>query len=138
MSIKCIAVPPSKKPSGLASFGSTTCTISVADSEGRFPGGAPVMPRPSEVVSNPEAELHFPEHRRSARRRKQEIFPVLVEQRLPGEIEVHREAEHEALEADAVRRAAVDQPEARDGLRGPEDRRHVAEDVLLEADRRGE
>ena len=36
MSMRCITVPPRMNPSGLASFGSTTCTISVADSAARF------------------------------------------------------------------------------------------------------
>jgi hypothetical protein len=39
MSMRCITVPPSMYPSGFASFGRTTCTISVALSEGRFAGG---------------------------------------------------------------------------------------------------
>src|SRR5690349_7201107 len=36
MSIRCMTVPPRMNPSGFASFGSTTCTISVADSDARF------------------------------------------------------------------------------------------------------
>src|SRR5690242_6090279 len=36
MSIRCMTVPPRMNPSGLASFGSTTWTISVADSDTRF------------------------------------------------------------------------------------------------------
>ena len=36
MSIRCITVPPRMNPSGFASFGRTTCTISVADSAARF------------------------------------------------------------------------------------------------------
>src|SRR5512140_457482 len=36
MSIRCITVPPRMNPSGFASFGNTTCTISVALSDGRF------------------------------------------------------------------------------------------------------
>src|SRR3954464_820792 len=36
MSIKCITVPPRMNPSGFASFGNTTCTISVAESADRF------------------------------------------------------------------------------------------------------
>src|SRR5262245_19885545 len=36
MSMRCMTVPPRMKPSGLASFGSTTCTISVSDSAARF------------------------------------------------------------------------------------------------------
>ena len=36
MSMRCITVPPRMNPSGLASFGSTTCTISVAESAARL------------------------------------------------------------------------------------------------------
>src|SRR5438128_1210118 len=36
MSMRCMTVPPRMNPSGLASFGNTTCTISVADSEARL------------------------------------------------------------------------------------------------------
>ncbi len=36
MSIRCITVPPRMNPSGFASFGSTTCTISVKDADGGF------------------------------------------------------------------------------------------------------
>src|SRR3954471_4453481 len=38
MSMRCITVPPRMKPSGLASFGRTTWTISVALSAGRLAG----------------------------------------------------------------------------------------------------
>ena len=34
MSMRCITVPPRMNPSGFASFGRTTCTISVAEAEG--------------------------------------------------------------------------------------------------------
>src|SRR5690606_17938644 len=36
MSMRCMTVPPRMNPRGFASFGSTTCTISVNVSEGRF------------------------------------------------------------------------------------------------------
>src|ERR1051325_10932909 len=36
MSMRCITVPPRMNPSGFASFGSTTWTISVSDSDARF------------------------------------------------------------------------------------------------------
>src|SRR5579871_5751968 len=127
MSIQCMAVPPRRNPRGFASFGSTTCTISVADADGRFACRCSVTrPGGLEVVSNPEAERHLPERRRSTGRRKEQILPVLVEQRLPREIEVHREAEQKALEADAVRGAAVDQTEAGDRRRRSEHRGDVA------------
>src|SRR5208337_4431974 len=37
-SIRCITLPPSRFPKGLASLGSTTSTISAADSATVFPG----------------------------------------------------------------------------------------------------
>src|SRR5262245_50609589 len=38
MSMRCMTVPPRMNPSGLASLGSTTCTMSVALSAGRLAG----------------------------------------------------------------------------------------------------
>src|SRR5579862_2616172 len=141
MSMRCITVPPRMKPSGLASFGRTTCTISVKESPGRL-----------EVVPNPEAELHLTEEQvargqpvragrnaqRGRVRREERVFPAPVEERPPREIEVHREPEEEALEPEPVGGAAVDQPEPADGHRIARHRREVAERILREADGRRE
>src|SRR4051812_28894218 len=104
MSIRCMTVPPRMKPSGLASFGSTTCTISVADSSARF--GVR-----SEIVANPDREARLAEPLAAAhpfRRavlREDDVFPRLVEGRSPRPVEVDREAERERLEAEPVRGA---------------------------------
>ena len=73
-----------------------------------------------EVVADPQRELDLAQpvaaaaERRPSRGRigEHQIFPVAVEQRPPRPVEMDREAERERLEADAVGRAAVDQPEA--------------------------
>src|SRR5262249_39836886 len=128
MSIRCMTVPPRMNPSGLASFGRTTCTISVKESSGRL-----------EVVSNPESKLHLPEdivaRRNAARpdrypgggciRCEERVLPRLIEERLPRKVEVHRKAQEEALEAEAVRCAAVDQPQPADLQRLPQHGREV-------------
>src|SRR5688572_11996658 len=79
----------------------------------------------SAVVADPELELHFPEGRAICKaigvrgagldaRTDGGVLVVLVEQRLPRKIEVHRETEQETLEPEAVGRAAVEQPDAAD------------------------
>src|SRR5207244_13248714 len=77
MSMRCITVPPRMKPRGFASFGRTTLTISVADSDARL-----------EIVANPNREARFAEvvgaadalscgaHGRAA---EDDVLPVLVE-----------------------------------------------------------
>src|SRR3954468_16158674 len=70
-----------------------------------------------EVVPDPEVELALPELVAAAAGREDQVFPVLVERRLPHVVDVQREAEQEALDADAVRGPAVLQAPAGDGLR---------------------
>src|SRR5687767_12081936 len=82
---------------------------------------------PLEIVADPDAELHLAEPGTAGvwtdhavdRRRvgEQHVLVILVEQRAPRPIEVNRESEGERFEPDAVRGAAVDEPEARDGPR---------------------
>ena len=74
------------------------------------------------IIAYPDAELHPAEPGAPGVRAgqpirngwigEQHIFPILVEQRAPRPVEVHGEPERERLEAEAVRRRAVDQPEA--------------------------
>src|ERR1700719_1696489 len=94
MSIRCMTVPPRMNPSGFASLGSTTCTISVADSAARL--GA--MSEPLEVVADPEREPRLSARGAAAGGRKQHVLPVLVEQRAPRAVEVDREPEREGFE----------------------------------------
>src|SRR5688572_26719778 len=78
--------------------------------------------RALKVVTDPERELRLPERAAAAERRKPQVFPVLVQQRLPGPVEVHREPERECLEADAVGRSRVHEPQSTDHGRFTEDR----------------
>src|SRR5688572_21235137 len=112
MSMRCMTVPPRMNPSGFASFGSTTCTISVADSSARFgsTGGAPAL----EIVANPDREAWPAELRAAALRCKPQAFPLAVEKRAPRPIEVDGESEREGFEPDPVRGAGVLQPQSAD------------------------
>src|SRR5262245_46562673 len=89
----------------------------------------------SEVVPDPEAELHAAEVVAAAHAaqgtgiREDRVFPGAIEERLPGPVEVHREAEQEALQAEAIGRAAVDEAEAVDLHGRSEDRYDRAEEV---------
>src|SRR5687768_17958461 len=56
---------------------------------------------------------------------RSEVFPAAVEQRPPRPVEVHREAERERLEAEAVRGVGVDQAEAGDVGRGDHGHEHL-------------
>src|ERR1700731_4455457 len=94
MSMRCMTVPPRMKPSALASLGSTTWTISVAESAARFGR------RDSEVVADPDRELRLAERRAATLGREHHVFPCLVEQRAPRPVEVDREPEGECLEPD--------------------------------------
>src|ERR1700675_3128263 len=103
MSMRCITDPPRMKPSGLASFGRTTCTISVADSDERL-GVRLITTRgtkttktilnflrvlralcgsrrivSSEILSNPDGEARFAEARAAAARGEHHVLPILVE-----------------------------------------------------------
>src|SRR3954462_15891075 len=112
MSIRCITVPPRMKPSGLASFGSTTWTISVAESVARFGVRSTAAPgSASEVVADPTGEARLaelggaadaPERavRRDAGAADHDFFPALVHQRPPRPVEVDGEAERERFEAE--------------------------------------
>ena len=71
-----------------------------------------------EVVADPHLELRRAERAAAALRGEERVFPILVEQRAPREVEVDREPEQEALEPEAIRRAAVAQAEAGYGLIG--------------------
>src|SRR5581483_5407166 len=118
MSMRCITVPPRMNPSGLASFGSTTCTISVADSDARFGSSA------LEVVADPDIEARLPEVGAAARRGahvpgEHVVLPRLVEEGAPRPVEVDREPEEERLEAEPVRGAAVFEAEAVDDFGRP-------------------
>src|SRR5579872_1040350 len=63
MSMRCITVPPRMNPSGFASFGRTTCTISVADSEARlgvrFTNGSYATKTRKHETKNNVRELRF-------------------------------------------------------------------------------
>src|SRR5258706_8773067 len=76
--------------------------------------GSPIPASRLKIVSDPQRELRLAESAAPALRREQHVLPVLVEERLPRPIEMDREADEEGLEADAVRGARVDQPEAVD------------------------
>src|SRR5688572_22820444 len=113
MSMRCMTVPPRMNPSGLASFGRTTCTISVADPSARLAGAGDgtVCPAPSfasfassavseigftlKVVADPHREARFAEFAAAAVGGEQHVFPLPVEQRAPRPVEVDREAEGE-------------------------------------------
>src|SRR6185369_6633710 len=75
-----------------------------------------------EVVTDPERELRFPEPARPTLQCIDDVFVVLVQQGSPRPIEMHREANEECLQPEAVRRARVDQPEAADRGLGTEHR----------------
>src|SRR6187402_2246030 len=75
-----------------------------------------------EVVPYPHFELRPPELLAAADRRIQRVFPLAVERRPPRPVEVDGEAQREGLQAEAVRRVAVAEAEARDVDRGAEDR----------------
>src|SRR6476661_6530863 len=89
MSIRCMTVPPRMNPSGFASLGSTTCTVSVADSAARFEER---YTGPLEVVADPDGEFRLAELLAAAELRERLILPLLVEQGAPGPVEVNREA----------------------------------------------
>src|ERR1700676_4159312 len=112
MSIRCMTVPRRMNPSGFASLGSTTWTISVADSAARLG----VRSRLLEVVADPDREPRLAEHGAPAGCRKQHVLPVLVEERAPRPVEVDREPEREGLETHSVGGAAIPQPEAAHGF----------------------
>src|SRR5688500_7541325 len=127
MSIKCITVPPRMNPRGLESFGSTTWTVSAAESCQRF-ALKPSSPLP--VVADPHRELGLAEPGAAARHAlgggigpEHDVFPLLVQQRLPRPVEVDGEAERERGEADAIRRARIDKAQPRHRDRGAEHRR---------------
>src|SRR5581483_5853686 len=67
-----------------------------------------------EIVTDPDVELRLAEPAAAAVVGEHGVLPLLVEQRPPREVEVDRESEDEALEADAIRRASVSQAEAAD------------------------
>src|SRR5688572_387507 len=56
MSIRCMTVPPRMYPSGFASLGSTTCTISVALAEAGF-GVSSAMPPGDRKRTGPRASF---------------------------------------------------------------------------------
>src|SRR5262245_45329668 len=116
MSMRCMTVPPRMKPSGLASLGRTTCTISVSESAARLGAGSmrAGSGTVSEVVAHPDREARFPELRAAAGGDEERLLPLLVEQCPPRPVEMQREAEDERLQADAVRRPAVPEPESGD------------------------
>src|SRR6266852_3401165 len=114
MSMRCMTVPPRMNPSGFASLGSTTCTISVADSAARL--GVTSKLWLLEVVADPDREPRLAERGAAAGGRKQHVLPVLVEERPPRPVEVDREPEREGFETHPVGGAAIPQPEAAHGL----------------------
>src|SRR5687768_18125754 len=127
MSIQCLPVPPRMNPRGLESFGSTTWTVSAAESCQRF-ALKPSSPLP--VVADPHRELRLAEPGAAARHAlgggvgpEHDVFPLPVQQRLPRPVEVDGEAEREGGEADAVRGARVDEAHSRHDDRAAEYRR---------------
>src|SRR4029453_14448799 len=73
-----------------------------------------------EVVANPERELWFPEPAGATLQCIDDVFVVFVQQGFPGPVEMHRKANEECLQPEAVRRARVDQAEAPDSGLGRE------------------
>src|SRR5216683_2475317 len=113
ISIRCMTLPPRMNPSGFASLGSTTCTISVADSAARL--GVTSKLWLLEVVADPDREPRLAELGAPAGGRKQHVLPALVEERAPRPVEVDGEPQREGLETHPVGGAAVPQPEAAHG-----------------------
>src|SRR5436190_19806210 len=66
------------------------------------------------VVADPNTELRLAERGTAAALREDDVLPLFIPQRPPRPVEVNWEPEHERLEADAVGRPAVLQPEATD------------------------
>src|SRR5579862_381453 len=94
--------------------------------------------RPLEVVPYPHRKPRLPPRRAAAvtvdaaavLAGEHDVLPGAVEERPPGPVEVDREAERERLEAEAVRRAAVLQPESADVARRAVNQQRIAVHIL--------
>src|SRR6476659_1505904 len=90
----------------------------------RAEGWKLVAGRSLKVVPDPDAELDLPQPLAAGLAvlrsliRVQVVFPILVEQRAPGPVEVDRESQRERLQPHAVGSPGILQTEPRDGARG--------------------
>src|SRR4051812_585477 len=115
MSMRCITVPPRMNPSGLASFGRTTCTISVADSAARFGSARPWISKASLTASGPRVEPSI-------------VLAFGVDERLQREAQLRRQLL--LTERPQERHRALIAPQLRDAARTP---RQVLLQLLLQA-----
>src|SRR5882672_10862803 len=79
--------------------------------------------RDLEVVADPHRELRSAERGAATEGRESQIFPILVEERLPRVVEVDGKTERKCLEPEAVRRTCIDQSQPIDDGGRPVDRR---------------